>query len=385
MCYSRLRCFLITLLWLGVCVGAQAQTAPAPDVVNPLVPQPTDQPPPDVALPDPLPLGRGFLVNGAVDLRARNASTGRTHGAWVNALELDLQHPITSKDVTKGNLVLQIIAEDPPDAPTGRSVQLGEAYLLYKLPIETDTDSTAYLKAGQFQIPFGLLAVYDPHLLLIQPLYAQSLGLRTDFGVGLSGRFYGFLNYDLAITSGDGPNHLNLNPNGVVTFRLGRTFVTRNGKVNVGGSLLQGRLPITDIDANHPFANEIPPSGQVPTYDRNEDFVNKSRIAGDITYLFKNTLARGEALVGADQDKRILGFFAEGEYRFSGRTSGALAHSEFVYPQGSSSASRDSLGLTYAASNHATIRGVYETLRDVPRDQPGRIRHRLTLQLLLRF
>ena len=41
---------------------------------------------------------------------------------------------------------------------------------------KNDFDSTAYLKIGQFQIPFGLLAVYDPHLLILQPLYAAVAG-----------------------------------------------------------------------------------------------------------------------------------------------------------------------------------------------------------------
>ena len=66
-----------------------------------------------------------------------------------------------------------------------------------------------------------------------------------------------------ALTTGTGPDHLYANPNRVVTFRLGRTFTTRNGVVNVGGSLLQGRLPITDLTTANPFAVELPPSGRV--------------------------------------------------------------------------------------------------------------------------
>ncbi|MDQ2798693.1 MAG: hypothetical protein M3Y13_03510, partial [Armatimonadota bacterium] len=264
-----------------------------------------------------------------------------------------------------------------------QDIQIGEAYFLYRLPVESDFNSTAYLKAGQFQIPFGLLAVYDPHLLILQPLYAQSLGIRTDFGVALSGRVYGFLNYDLAITTGTGPNHLDVDPNRVVTFRLGRTFTTRNGVVNVGGSLLQGRLPITDLTADHPFAVELPPSGRVRA-DRG-GFVSKSRIAGDGSYGFKRTTARGEVVAGADNSQRVLGYYAEGDYRFTGRISAAVSRSLFVYPQGNSSASRESLGLTYASSANLTFRGLYQYLRDVPRDMGGQVRHRLTFQVLLRF
>lgn len=373
--------------------SAWGQTPPAPaplmlapEIANaPSLPTPTDQPPPEIPLPNPIPLGRGFLISGALDARTRTSSEGRNGGVWVNTAELDLQHPITRKGVARGNLVLQVLAEDPPDIGRGRGqdLQIGEAYFLYRLPVESDFNSTAYLKLGQFQIPFGLLAVYDPHLLILQPLYAQSLGIRTDFGLALSGRVYGFLNYDLSITTGTGPNHLDVNPNRVVTFRLGRTFTTRNGVVNVGGSLLQGRLPITDLTADHPFAVELPPSGRVRA-DRG-GFVSKSRIAGDASYGFNRTTARGEVVVGADNDQRVLGYYAEGDYRFTGRISAAISRSLFVYPEGNSSATRESLGLTYASSANLTFRGLYQYLRDVPRDLGGQVRHRLTFQVLLRF
>ena len=90
-------------------------------------------------------------------------------------------------------------------------------------------------------------------------------------------------------------------------------------------------------------------------------------------------------MVGADNDQRVLGYYAEGNYRFTGRISAAVSNSLFVYPRGNSSASRESLGLTYASSTSLTFRGLYEYLRDVPRDSTGQVRHRLTFQMLLRF
>ena len=369
--------FLLPLAAQGQ--SPQLTTPPAPSL-----PPPTDQPPPEVPLPNPIPLGSSFLVSGALDARTRTADTGRQGGIWVNTAELDIQHPISRKGVATGNVFLQVISEDPPDVPNGKDVQIGEAYFLYRLPTDSDSMTTAYVKAGQFQIPFGLLAVYDPHLLILQPLNAQSLGLRTDFGVALSGRLYGYLNYDFAVTTGTGPNHVDADPNRVVTFRLGRTFTTRNGVVNVGGSLLQGRLPVTDLDADNPFAVELPPSGRVRA-SRGDRFVSKSRIAGDGSYGYKRTTARGEFVVGADNDQRVLGYYAEGDYRFTGRLSAAVSRSLFVYPLGNSSASRESLGLTYASSRSLTFRGLYQYLRDVPRDEGGQVRHRLTFQVLLRF
>ena len=378
----------LVLLLLPLAAAAQSlRPSVLPLTVAPALtaqlPPPTDQPPPEVPLPDPIPLGEGFLVSGALDLRTRTAPTGRRGGLWTNAVELDLQRPLARGGVTRGNFLVQVLAENPPDIAHGADVQLGEAYFVYRLPVDSDFNSTAYLKVGQFQVPFGLLAVYDPHLLILQPLYAQSLGLRTDFGLALSGRLYGYLNYDLSITTGTGPNHLDVNPKRVFCFRLGRTFTTRNGVVNVGGSLLQGRLPITDLTTADPFAVELPPSGRVRAY--RGGFVSKSRIAGDASYGFKRTTARGEIVAGADGDQRVVGYYAEGNYRFAGRMSAAVSRSLFVYPTGNSSASRESLGLTYASSSSLTFRGLYQYLRDVPRDAAGQVRHRLTFQVLLRF
>lgn len=385
--------FAMPLTAFGQTSPASAPTAPAAvsksataepvTPATPAMPPPTDQPPPEVPLPSPIPLGEGLLVDGALDLRTRTSDSGRRSGVWVNTAELDLQHPLVSKGTPRGNFVLQLFAEDPPDVPHGKDIQLGDAYFVYRLPVEEDFNSTAYLKVGQFQIPFGLLAVYDPHLMILPPLSDQSLGLRTDFGLALSGRLYNTLNYDFSLTTGTGPNHLDVNPNRVATFRLGRTFTTRNGVVNVGGSLLQGRLPNTDLTAANPFAVELPPSGRVRI--ERDGFVSKSRIAGDASFGYNRVTARGEFVVGADDDKRVLGYYAEGNYRFTGRISAAVSRSLFVYPEGNSSATRESLGLTYASSANLTFRGLYQYLRDVPRDESSQVRHRLTFQVLLRF
>ena len=391
--FRTIFCAALLLLPLGVKSQTLPQLTPAsiPASVsnsalvpnNVPLPPPTDQPPPEVPLPNPIPLGQDLLVSGALDLRTRTSNTGRHGGIWVNTVELDLQRPVSSNGNTRGNFYVQLLAEKPPDRPHSDDVQIGEAYFIYRLPVENDFDSTAYLKVGQFALPFGLLAVYDPHLLILQPLYAQSLGVRNDFGIALSGRAYGFLNYDLAVTTGTGPNHLYVNPNRVVTFRLGRTFTTRNGVVNVGGSLLQGRLPITDITAQNPFAVELPPSGRIRA-DRG-GFVSKSRLGGDASYGFKRVVARGEVVAGADADQRVLGYYIEGNYSFTERLSVVAARSLFVYPQGDSTASQEAVGLTYTPSANLTFRTLYQYLRDVPRDSSAGIRHRLTFQILLRF
>lgn len=381
----------LTLALLPFLVGLRpggAAPTPAPLVPAATAPAPTGEPPlPPAFQPSPIPLGHGVLVGGALDLRTRQSDAGRTGGAWVNTAELDFQHAITKRNDPKGKIVLQIIAEDPPDTRRGRDLQLGEAYLLYRLPVRFDPGTTAFAKLGQFQIPFALLAVYDPHLSVVQPLYSQSLGLRTDWGLGLSGTLYGYLQYDFSLTTGTGPNHADVDPNRLIAFRLGRTFVTRNGAVTVGGSLLSGRLPVTDTDATHPFAQELPPSGRVRAYrtdTRGEHFTPKTRTAGDATYTRGRTTARGEAMIGADRDARVQGYYAEANYGFTPTVSALAAHSLWVYPVGNSSASRTSGGLTYSRGR-LSLAAVYEYLRDAPRAADSNVRHRLTLQALLRF
>ena len=104
--------------------------APFGSTLPPLIDTPPSSPSGSSGAPDPnalpavfqsspIPLGHGLLVGGAVDLRTRTATTGRTSGVWVNNTELDFQHPITSNGHQRGNIVLQIIAEDPPDIPQG--------------------------------------------------------------------------------------------------------------------------------------------------------------------------------------------------------------------------------------------------------------------------
>ncbi len=372
----------------AVAAPASAPGTPVPpNASGPAQPEPDSALPP-IFQPSPIPLGHGLLVGGAVDVRTRSASTGRRAGVWVNTTELDFQHPITAKGVPHGNIVLQLIAEDPPDIARGRDLQVGEAYLLYKLPLHDDVGTTSFIKLGQFQIPFGLLAVYDPHLNIVQPLYAQSLGLRTDWGAALEGTLYGYLQYDFSLTTGSGPNHADFNPDRLVSFRLGRTFSTRNGMLTVGGSLLSGRLPVTDPDRADPFATELPPSGRSRPgrLDSSGDrFTPKTRIGGDFTYAYKAITARGEAVAGADKNNRVVGYYLEGDYEFVPRVSGLLARSLFVYPLGNSNASREYVGLNYEAGRHLTVGAVYEYLRDVPRNASGQVRHRLTFQALLRF
>ncbi|HEX5322152.1 MAG TPA: hypothetical protein VFW40_00095 [Capsulimonadaceae bacterium] len=351
-----------------------------------------DQP---INLSSLIPRDTGWLINGVLDTRYRNATTGTHHITYLNAAEIDLQHPITYKNTREGTFFFQLIGENPPDHISGKQgdVQIGEAYVTYRLPILTQTDSTAYLKVGQFTLPFGLMAVYDTHLQIMQTLYPEAIGERMDEGIGVEGRFYGVLDYRFAVTAGVGPNHVQIDPNRVVTFRLGRLFATPYGTFNFGGSLLSGRLPVAAVDPMTGFAPTLPASGRIMATD---GFESKTRIAGDATWTYQSVTARGEAMTGADDSNstRVLGYFVEGEYRFAPGLTAVIARKYWDYGVNNSNSGDNAIGLNVTFGKNLVVRTLYEEQRDVPINPtptsqqpiaPTHLRHVFTVQLLARF
>jgi hypothetical protein len=335
-----------------------------------------------------------LLVDGALDIRYRDSTTGRSDSPYIQSVELDLQQPITSSHVQQGSVFVQMIGENPPDVAQQNGVKefaIGEAYVSYRLPILTDTDSTSYLRVGQFVLPVGLMATYDTHQEIIQSLYAEGIGERTDWGAALDGRFYGVLDYNFAVTAGDGPGHLYAVPDRVVSFRLGRLLLKKYFTINIGGSLLGGRLPITEVDPVTGFPPVLPPSGKLSA---SFGYENKTRIIGDAQWTYRNVTARGEAMSGSDTNDSVLGSFVEGEYRFAPGLSGVLADTFWDYGRGESTSSDIAAGLNISYSRDIVIRTVYEYQRDIPSNltpvtadagPDSHVRNVFTVQVLFRF
>jgi hypothetical protein len=341
---------------------------------------------------DPTDLGKSsiidqnWIIDGTLDERYRTASTGRTDQVYTNDLELDVQHPITLHDIRQGTVFLQEMLETPPDepGPSRTALRLGEAYASYRLPILTETDSTAYIKVGQFPIAAGLTAVYDTHLQIMQNLYDEGLGVRVDSGVGVDGRFYGVLDYKASATTGVGPDRYSSGPR-VVAFRLGHLFATDVGAFNVGGSLLAGELPVTTINPNTFYSPSLPSSGYVnPTYG----YVQKSRMIGDGQWTYKGYTLRGEAMSGADGDNSVYGYYLDGEYRFAPGLTAVASRKFWDYGIGNSTSSDNAGGINIDYGNNFSIRGLYEERLDTPNNaQPfkSQLRHLFTIQALARF
>lgn len=327
-----------------------------------------------------------WIIDGTLDERYRTASTGRTDQFYTNALELDAQHPISYRHIRQGTVFVEEMLETPPDqvGPTKTALRLGEAYANYRLPILTDTNSTAYLKVGQFPIAAGLTAVYDTHLQIMQSLYDEGLGVRIDPGVGVDGRFYGVLDYRASLTAGTGPDRFTSN-HPVVAFRLGHLFATEVGAFNVGGSLLAGQLPITKVDPVTGFSPSLPPSGYVSASD---GYIQKSRIIGDGQWTYRQFTLRGEGMTGADGPYAVYGYYIEGEYRFAPGLTAVAARKYWNYGIGDSSSSDNAGGINIDYGNNFSVRLLYEERLDTPYDITAirsQLRHLFTVQALARF
>jgi len=315
-----------------------------------------------------------FSTRGATDVRYRETDKA-ADGSYVAATRLTTDW--TRRDTRTGRVQsgarIQFYLENdgPRDTGAGR-LRASEAYGFYEVRLP---GVAGRLQAGQFALPFGLTALYDP-LQPIQPLYEKSLGLRVDTGVLLAGT-YGPYAYTAAVTTGSGPNRSDFDGNKVVSVRLERTVATELGIFVLGGSLLTGRGPVTGIDT------QLPASG-TSTVRR---FVDKTRFAGDGQYAFGNVGLRGEVVFGADGDDPVWGYFAEGNYQIRPRLTLVAVRRLWNFAEKPQSASSTGLGLNFEVGNGLTLRTLYEFERDVPlpAGTASRVAKRLTLQTRLSF
>lgn len=389
----------LTLGAIVAALPALAQTPPdraqAPPerpsffAVYPAPPRGTFQPtrPPDsTASRDPNLIGpkpfyrapETWLFGGALDWRYRRGSAD-TQGSYIASgrYTLDYIRANPKDGDERGGARLQLVSES--DGPRGTALnrlRASEAYVFYRFLLP-GVDAT--VRAGQFVIPFGLAAVYDTPLLPIQPLYEKSLGLRVDTGAMLEGS-YGPYRYYLATTTGSGPNRSDFDGNKVIVARLESRFRTQaeNGRLQLGGSLLTGRGPVTT------FETQLPASGTSSA----RQFIDKTRMAADAVYQLEKFLARGEVVFGADDQNPVWGYFGEANLAVTGRITAVGLLRSWKFGDKPQSATALGLGANYMLHKEITLRALYEYERDVPsRAAGGRpaVEQRFTLQTRLNF
>jgi hypothetical protein len=319
-----------------------------------------------------------FFFSTAVDLRYRTLTTSgqkETVGTYVAAARFTGDYiranPATGDE--QAGARVQLVLEDDEGGTSLNRLRFSEVYAYYRFLFP---GVSANIRVGQFVLPFGLIAVYDTPLQPIQPLYEKSLGLRVDTGVMLEGD-YGLYHYGASITTGAGPDRHDPDNNKVVTFQLQRAFQTRNGNVQIGGSLLTGNGPVTD------FNTTLPPSG----YSGADLFVKKTRFAGDGQWFFKNFTGRGEIVFGSDDQDPVWGYFGEANWQFTRSINLVGFTKRWNFPRKPESATTLGAGLNFDIGWGLTLRTLYEYERDVPfpAGTSPQITRRFTIQTRVNF
>lgn len=159
----------------------------------------------------------------------------------VMQLQTGLVLSVTQGESELATVSLELNAETPM-AGRARQMHFSNAYAL----INTGVDSPR-LKLGQFVVPFGTLAEYDTHGIVLQTPYARTLGVRLDRGFSLEGSSDEW-DYWLAVTSGDGRER---HDDGyAVTARAARDYEFGDDFLRVGFSGLAGReMPVFPTNA----------------------------------------------------------------------------------------------------------------------------------------
>lgn len=381
-------CAVAAALLGAAALPASAQPPPmaSPSDGTPIVPPSTAARRPDLFAPLPFyPSHNNYYFVGATDLRYRTLTTDRTSknpnpqtvGSYIAATRLTFDYVRANSDTgdERGGFRTQVLIENDNAGTSLNRIRPSEVYGYYRFLF---TGVSANARAGQFVLPFGLLAVYDTPLQPIQTLYESALGIRVDTGFMLEGDYASY-HYAASITTGAGPNRGDVDTDRTITARLARAFPTRLGKLQVGGSLLSGRLPRTS------FSTTLPPSGRSLT--RSADFVPKTRFAGDGQYEFGKLTARGEIIFGGDDQNPVYGHFLEVDYKWKPRFSVTGFSRRWDFAQRPQSTSTLGVGVNYNMGRDLVLRSLYEFERNTldKAGTPPVISRRISLQTRLNF
>ncbi len=329
---------------------------------------------PDLFAPLPVyPSGRTVLVEGMLDLRSRPKGWN-DRGLYVPAARLtsELIYADPTSGSEQGGVRIQFLAEPRSfTSNTPDTARLSEAYAFYKLLLP---GALATVRAGQFVLPFGLAAVYDTSLQPFPVLAEKSVGLRIDNGVMVEGD-YGPFHYAGSLTSGGGPNRIERG--GILAARLERHFLTQSGRIQIGGSMLTGRLPETTP------STLLPPSGTSPS---GMPTVRKTRFSAEVQYGVANVTARGELVFGADDHRPVFGYFGDGRLAVSPTAQAVVVVKRWDYAQRPESTHVGGIGFDLAVGRGLVVRTLVE--RETNNGPGGGARiidRRLTVQTQIRF
>ncbi len=127
-------------------------------------------------------------------------------------------------------------------ASRGRGMHFGNLYVLRKWRLGAPT-----MKLGQFVVPYGNLTSYDVHNRIIQSLFRYSLGVRIDPGIEVEGYLPGDSEWQVAVTTGDGPYRLDRHGTPLFTGRVSHKFERQGNALKLGLSAAAGTLPVFSV------------------------------------------------------------------------------------------------------------------------------------------
>jgi hypothetical protein len=236
-----------------------------------------------------------------LDLRAK-AGQPIAETLRVQQGELGLRFSVDNGEKEWASFALQGVVETPM---TGRARQMhfSNFYTVANLGV-----GKPKVKLGQFVVPFGTLAEFDTHALLLQTPYAHTVGLRLDRGVALEG-FVDDWDYWLSVTSGNGRNRHN--GSYATNLRVARDQDLGDDFVRVGFSYLEGKHMPTFPTS--PMAVPMGMDGMVT-------FSDKRRLAVDVDWLRGIDNIRAELVLGQDDGKWVDGQWLYYNHPFSYET-----------------------------------------------------------------
>ncbi|MHB8997223.1 MAG: hypothetical protein ACYC63_18405 [Armatimonadota bacterium] len=248
----------------------------------------------------------GVEVNPRLDLRLWGGS-GVTDQFEVMATEINMRFSVNKDEEELFSVALA------PNLYTdmegrGRQMHFSNYYGIWNFGLDKPK-----LQFGQFVIPFGTLAEYDTHPLVLQTPYARTLGVRIDQGLALVG-YRGETDYWLSLTSGDGRGRTN--GSYAANLRLARDYERGDDAYRVGLSLLHGKqMPVFAPDTM-PVPHDMG-MGTEMDEDMMLSRADKTRVALDLDWLRGVDNVRAEFVAGWDDGDFVHGQWLSYNHPFS--------------------------------------------------------------------
>ena len=239
----------------------------------------------------------GLEVQPRLDIRARGG-TNVPESLRVMQAEVNIRFSINQDDAELVSIALSPNFETDMSG-RARDMHFSNFYSVWNFGVDKPK-----LKLGQFVVPFGTLAEYDTHPLILQTPYARTLGVRIDQGLAVEGRL-DETDYQLSLTTGNGRGIRD--GSYAAGLRLARDFERGDDAFRVGVSLLHGeQMPVF---ATSPMP--LPMSHMKPTR------ADKERIAVDLDWLHGIDNIRSELVFGWDDGDFVNGQWLSWNHPFS--------------------------------------------------------------------